>query len=92
MTAGRPEENSTFDPPVHISYHGRECHICVDLPDTTEEQIRIDLEKTALTLSIIRDGSVDKKIIRIPGELRLFRKKVTSGVLEIVLEKPVTGG
>lgn len=90
MTPGRPGRTSTFDPPVRVSHQGREFHICIDLPDTTEEQIRIDLEKTTLTLSIVRDGSVDKKIIRIPRGLRLFRKKVTAGMLEIILEKPAT--
>jgi len=90
MTTGRTGRTSTFDPPVRVSHQGREFHICIDLPDTTEEQIRIDLEKTALTLSIVRDGSVDKKILRIPEGLRLFRKKVTSGMLEIILEKPAT--
>lgn len=90
MNPGRPKGNVSFDPPVRVSHQGKEYHICIDLPDTTEEQIRIDLEKTALTLSIVRDGAVDKKLIRIPGGLRLFRKKVTAGVLEIILEKPVT--
>ena len=80
---------TSFDPPVRVSYEGRQYHICVDLPDATEEQIRIDLEKTALTLTVSRNGTMVRKVIRIPKGLRIFRKKVSDGVLEIFLEKPV---
>lgn len=90
MTQGGPAGKISFDPQVRFSYEGRQLRICIDLPDTTEEQIRIDMEKTALTLSVVRDGSAVKKIIRIPKGLRIFRKKVSNGVLEIVLEKPVS--
>ena len=77
-----------FNPSVQSAYEGRQFYIRVDLPGVTEEQIRIDIEKTAVTLSVSRNGVMEKKTIRIPEGSRLFRKRLSDGILEIILEKP----
>jgi len=74
------------DPQVGIIDDGRQVRISASLPGVSEEQIRIDLEKTTLTLSISGDRKM-KRVIRIPDGARLFKKKFTEGSLEIVLEK-----
>jgi HSP20 family molecular chaperone IbpA len=76
-----------FHPPVSMTDDDRNVHISIDLPGVKEEQIRIDLEKKTLTISISADGKTLKKIIHIPGGARFFQKKLSEGKLEIILEK-----
>ena len=66
---------------------GRMVHISIPLPGVTEEQIRIDLENTTVTLSITTDHQIVKKAIRLPYGTRFFKKKFHDGILEIVLER-----
>ena len=54
-------ESAVFDPPVHVTKNGREIHIRIDLPGVTEEQIRIDLENTLFTVSILDNDKLVKK-------------------------------
>jgi HSP20 family molecular chaperone IbpA len=82
-----PEKNA-FDPPVRLTDTGRELHISIDLPGVTEEQIRIDLEKTTFTVSILDHDKPVKKTIRVPKGARFYKKKFSDGVLELFLEKP----
>ncbi len=84
---GNPKDNTAFDPPTRVTDDGRYIHISISLPSVAEEHIRIDLEKTTVTLSITGDGKILRKSIRIPCEARFFRKKFSDGALEIVLEK-----
>ncbi|MFY9749545.1 MAG: Hsp20/alpha crystallin family protein [Methanoregula sp.] len=84
------QEDSGFDPPISKSYTGRHIYLTIDLQGVAEEQIRIDLEKTAFTLSIYENEKTFRKVIRIPEGVRLFRKKFSDGILEIVLEKPAS--
>ena len=86
--------NTTLDwdvlyPPVRVTDDDRYVHIRIGLPGVTEEQIRIDREKTSLTVSISRDGKTLRKITHIPTGARFLKKKFSDGVLEIILEKPV---
>ncbi|MGA2160643.1 MAG: Hsp20/alpha crystallin family protein [Methanoregula sp.] len=82
-------DDIAFDPPIRMTDDDRYIHVNIDLPKVTEEQIRIDLEKTLFTLSVSDDEKTLRKAIRIPQEARLFKKKFSDGVLEIILEKPV---
>jgi len=84
------QEESGFDPPISKSYTGRYVYLTIVLQRVAEEQIRIDLEKTTLTLSISENEKTFRKVIRIPEGVRLFRKKFSDGILEIVLEKPAS--
>jgi HSP20 family molecular chaperone IbpA len=82
-------ESAVFDPPVHVTKNGREIHISIDLPGVTEEQIRIDLENTLFTVSILNNDKPVKKTVQVPKGARFYKKKFSDGVLEIFLEKPV---
>lgn len=86
---GKSQDNIVFDPPTRITGDGRCIRIYIDLPGVTEEQIRIDLEKTTFTLSISDNEKTFRKTIHVPEEVRLFKKKFSLGVLEIFLEKTV---
>jgi HSP20 family molecular chaperone IbpA len=83
-------EKKEFDPPVSMADNGRELHLSIGLPGITEEQIRLDLEKTTVTVSILDHGRPAKKTIQVPKGSRVYRKKFSDGVLEIFLEKPVS--
>lgn len=81
-------KRTAFDPPVRVTDTGREIQLRISLPGVTEEQIRIDLEKTTFTISVLDHDTVRKKTIRVPDGARIFRKAFLFGVLEIGLEKP----
>lgn len=81
-------EREAFDPMIRQTDNGREIHININLPGVTEEQIRIDLEKSTFTVSILDHDTPVKKTIRVPKGSRFFKKKFSDGVLEIFLEKP----
>lgn len=89
MKNDNPVENAVFNPPVHVTKNGREIHISIGLPGIAEERIRIDLEKTTFTVSILDHDRPAKKTVRIPKGARFYKKKFSDGVLEIFLEKPV---
>jgi HSP20 family molecular chaperone IbpA len=90
MNQDTSQKSPAFNPPVQVNDEGRQIHISIGLPGVTEEQIRIDLEKTLFTLSVLRDDTVLKKSIRIPQGARFFRKSFSDGKLEIVLERPAS--
>jgi HSP20 family molecular chaperone IbpA len=83
------QNRNGFHPPVRMTDDDRNVYISIGLPGVKEEQIRIDLEKTTLTLSISNGGKISRKIIHIPKGARFFQKKLSDGMLEIILEKPV---
>jgi HSP20 family molecular chaperone IbpA len=83
------EAGTVFDPPVHMTDDDRYIHVSIGLPGTTEEQIRIDLEKTTFTVSVSEHGTLFKKTIQVPAGTRVFRKKFSDGVLKMTLEKPM---
>jgi len=89
MKHDTPGGSPVFDPPIRMTTDGRHISISIALPDVSEEQIRIDLEKTTFTLSVMNDGTIVKKDIRVPRGTRICKKKFASGVLDISLEKPV---
>ena len=88
MNRDRNENRTAFDPLISMTDDGRHIHVTFDLPGVTEEHIRIDLEKTTCTLCIQDEERMVKKAIQVPQGARLFRKKFSDGILEIVLDKP----
>ncbi|MDD1693243.1 MAG: hypothetical protein LUQ71_00815 [Methanoregula sp.] len=90
MKREKPERSTSFDPPVGMTDDGRYIHVSIDLPGVAEEQIRIDLEKSTVTLSIAADHKTSRKAIGVPRGARFFKKKFSDGVLEIILEKEVS--
>lgn len=68
---------------------GKFLHIIAKLPGITEEKIRIDLEKTTVTISTTGDGKADKQVVPLPCEAGFSSKRFSDGVLEIILEKKI---
>jgi HSP20 family molecular chaperone IbpA len=89
MKGTTPQHRNEFNPPVCVTDDDRNVHISIGLPGVKEEQIRIDLEKTSLTISISAGKKTLRKLIHIPKGARFFQKKLSGGILEIILEKPV---
>jgi HSP20 family molecular chaperone IbpA len=93
MKERKHQTNRTaFDPPIRKTDEGRYIHISIDLPKIAEEQIRIDLEPATVIVSIYdagdtENGNTCKKSISVPRGVRVFKKKFSNGVLEIILEK-----
>jgi HSP20 family molecular chaperone IbpA len=83
------QDSPTFDPPVRMTDDGRHFHISIDLPGVTEEQIRIELEKTTFSVSVAGNEKTVRKSVQVPEGARFFKKQFSDGVLEIFLEKPV---
>jgi len=79
-----------FEPPMNRIENERYLHFSIELPGVKEEQIRIDLEKTTITLFVSEPGKIWKKTIPASRGSRLFKKKFSDGVLDICLEKPVS--
>jgi HSP20 family molecular chaperone IbpA len=68
---------------------GEFLHIIAKLPGITEEKIRIDLEKTLLTIATSDDGNSDKQVVLLPCEAGFSSKRFSDGVLDIILEKKI---
>lgn len=83
------KDSIAFDPPIRMTDDDRHIHVSIDLFGITEEQIRIDLEKTSFTVTISGEENMLRKTIRVPRGVRIFKKKFSDGVLDIILEKPV---
>jgi len=83
------KDRVAFDPPIRMTDDDRFIQVSIDLHGITEEQIRIDLEKTTFTVSVSGDGNTLRKTIRVPPGVRIFKKKFSDGVLDLILEKPV---
>jgi HSP20 family molecular chaperone IbpA len=87
---GNKKDSMAFDPPISMTDDGGRSYIRIDLPGVPEEKIRIDLEKTTFTVSVSGDENALRKAIWVPEGVRIFKKKFSDGVLEIILEKPAS--
>jgi HSP20 family molecular chaperone IbpA len=78
-----------IEPEATILDEGKYLRIITELPGVAEEKIKIDLENTSTTITIVAtDSAIQyKKIIAIPCEVRFSRKRFSNGVLELTLEK-----
>jgi len=76
-----------IEPVTSLYDEGKYFRIIVQLRGIPEEKIRIDLEKTTITISVTYDGKRYKKDITIPSEARLSKKRFINGSLELILEK-----
>jgi HSP20 family molecular chaperone IbpA len=79
----------TIEPAVTILDEGKILRILTELPGVAEEKIKIDLENTSTTVTIVAsDTQVQyKKVITVPCEVRVIKKRFSDGVLELTLEK-----
>lgn len=83
------EEKNIIIPPTGVSENGRSIVIISQLHGILEEDIRIDLEKTFLTISAVKSGVTVKGKIPVPAGSRISKKKFHNGILEIILERPL---
>jgi len=79
----------TIEPATTLIDEGKFLRILTELPGIAEEKIRIDLENSSTSITIVATDTVKeyKKVIVIPCEVRFRKKKFSGGVLELTLEK-----
>jgi HSP20 family molecular chaperone IbpA len=80
---------TTVEPSTTLFDEGKFLRILTELPGIAEEKIKIDLENTTTSITIVAsDTTVQyKKVITIPCEVRFSKKRFSDGVLELTLEK-----
>ena len=81
----RPAE--IVEPATTLLDEGKFLHILTELPGVHEEMIRIDVEKTTVTIAASDAGRQVKKMITLPCEVSFCIKRFSEGVLTLILEK-----
>ena len=77
----------TIEPATTLIEDGKSLSILTQLHGIAEEKIKIDLEKSTVTI-IASDTMVQyRKVITLPCEVRFSKKRFSDGVLELTLEK-----
>jgi len=92
MPATNPKNTrpiKTVEPATTLFDDGKFFRILTELPGIAEEKIKIDLENTSTSVTIVATDTVKqyKKVITIPCEVRFSKKRFSDGVLELTLEK-----
>jgi len=79
----------TVEPVTKVIDEGKFLRILTELPDVSEERIKIDLENqsTSVTIHAMNTVKQYKKVITIPCEVRFSKKRFSDGILELILEK-----
>jgi HSP20 family molecular chaperone IbpA len=80
----------TIEPATTFHDEGKFLRIFTELPGIDEEKIRIDVEKTTVTVIASDAGKPVKKLITLPCEVSFCTKRFSGGVLELTLEKKRT--
>jgi HSP20 family molecular chaperone IbpA len=75
------------EPATTFIDEGKFLRILAELPGIAEEKIKIDLEKTTITIVASDTVKQYKKVIEIPCEVRFSKKRFSDGILELSLEK-----
>lgn len=86
-TTNKTSTLKTTEPATTLMDEGKFLRILAELPGIPEERIKIDLEKTTVTILASDTVRQFKKIITIPCEVRLYKKRFSNGLLELILEK-----
>ena len=81
--------NEIADPVTTLLDEGKYFRVITEFPDVSEKRIHIDIENIILTISATESesGKKYKKIIALPLEVRLDKKKFQNGILDLTLEK-----
>ncbi|MCK9592661.1 MAG: hypothetical protein M0Q91_11720 [Methanoregula sp.] len=92
MRTGNSKKNgprTTLEPATTVFDEGKFLRILTELPGIAEEKIKIDLENTSPSITIVAsDTSVMyKKVISLPCEVSFCKKRFSEGILELTLEK-----
>jgi len=82
-----PGPAETVEPATTLLDEGKFLHILTELPGIHEEMIRIDVEKTIVTIAASDAGKRVKKMITLPCEASFCMKRFSEGVLTLTLEK-----
>ncbi len=82
-----PGPAETVEPATTLIDGGKFLHILTELPGVHEEMIRIDVEKTTVTIAASDAGKQVKKMITLPCEVSFCMKRFSGGVLTVTLEK-----
>jgi HSP20 family molecular chaperone IbpA len=77
----------SIEPETTLLDEGKFLRILTKLPGIAEEKIRIDLEKTLVTISASDTTKVFNKVIVLPCEATFCKKHFSDGELELILEK-----
>jgi HSP20 family molecular chaperone IbpA len=83
----------TIEPATTLFDDGKFLRILTELPNIAEEKIKIDLENSTTSVTIVATDHDKqyKKSFTVPCEVRISKKRFTDGVLELTLEKTNTG-
>ena len=81
--------NEIAEPVTTLLDEGKYFRVITEFPDVSEKRIHIDIENIILTISATESesGKKYKKIIALPLEVRLDKKKFQNGILDLTLEK-----
>ena len=92
-TSGVSRQIKPTDLTSRLVDEGRFVRIITEIPDISEEKIKIDLEicSHSITISANHEGIQYKTEIKIPYKVRFRKKSYSDGVLEITLEKIQSG-
>ncbi len=82
-----PVSAETVEPATTLLDEGKFLRILAELPGVHEEMIRIDVEKTTVTIATSNGGKPVKKMITLPCEVSFCMKRFSEGVLTLTLEK-----
>jgi HSP20 family molecular chaperone IbpA len=79
----------TIEPAITLYDEGKFLRILTTLPGVAEEKIKIDLENSSTSVTIVALDHTKqyKKVISIPCEVSFSKKRFSDGVLELILEK-----
>jgi len=88
-TTKKNKNKKTIEPATTLFDEGKFLRIVTKLPDMAEEKIKIDLENSSTSVTIIASDTEKqyKKSISVPCEVRFSKKRFSDGVLELTLEK-----
>jgi HSP20 family molecular chaperone IbpA len=75
--------------PYRLSRDGDRVNLVAELAGIREEEIRLDLERTVLTVSAANREKQYRKEIALPWKARLGTKRFRRGILELTLEKDI---
>jgi HSP20 family molecular chaperone IbpA len=92
MRTGNPKNikpTKTIEPVTTLFDEGKFLRILTKLPGIAEEKIKIDLDNSSTSVTIVASdtGKQYKKVITIPREVSFCKKRFSDGVLELTLEK-----
>lgn len=92
MKKEHPENSSSLkeiEPVTTLREEGKYLHIVTKLPSVLEEKIRIDidLEKTTITIVAADTTKMYKKVITLPGDVILSKKRFADGELHLTVER-----